>query len=34
MTIDWQVVMVGLAAVFLRIVVMRSDQDVSQGSDQ
>jgi len=34
MTIDLQVVMVALVAVFLRIVIMRTYQDVSAGSDQ
>ena len=34
MTIDWQVLVVALVAVFLRIVIMRIDQDVIQGSDQ
>jgi hypothetical protein len=34
MTLDWQVVLIAVAAVFLRIVAMRPDPDVVQVGEE
>jgi len=33
-TLDWQVVLIALAAVFLRIIAMRSDPDIVQVAEE
>jgi hypothetical protein len=34
MTLDWQVVLIAVAAVFLRIAAMRPDPDVAEVADE
>jgi hypothetical protein len=34
MTLDWQVVLIAVAAVFLRIVAMRPDQEDAQTAEE
>jgi hypothetical protein len=34
MTLDWQVVLIAVAAVFLRIIAMRPDPDIVQAAEE